>query len=298
MDFVDPKTDIAFKKIFGSSKHKIVLIEFLNTILELEYLIKDVKILNPYQAPKIKGLKESNLDVRATDQKGHEFIVEMQVEKETSFYKRAIYYSSKAYVQQLPKGGKYRRLKPVIFVGILNFNAFKAEEYLSRHLILDNKTQEHSLKDLEFNFIELPKFKKAEEELENLADKWVYFLKEALYLEMVPKSADTEALRQAYEIANQHGWSKKELEIYEYQEIQAHKLENIIETNRREAEEKGRAKGKAEGKAEGKTEGKAEGKTEEKLEIAQNLLAAKADINLISQVTGLSVQEIEKLKAG
>ena len=239
MDFVDPKTDIAFKKIFGSSEHKIVLIEFLNTILELEYLIKDVKILNPYQAPKIKGLRESNLDVRATDQKGHEFIVEMQVEKETSFYKRAIYYSSKAYVQQLPKGGKYRRLKPVIFVGILNFNVFKSEECLSRHLILDSKTLEHSLKDLEFNFIELPKFKKAEEELESLADKWVYFLKEALYLEMVPESADTEALRQAYEIANQHGWSKKELEIYEYQEIQAHKLENIIETNRREAEEKG-----------------------------------------------------------
>ena len=276
MDFVDPKTDIAFKKIFGSEKHKIVLIEFLNTILELEYLIKDVKILNPYQAPKIKGLKESNLDVQATDQKGHEFIVEMQVEKETSFYKRAIYYSSKAYVQQLPKGGKYRRLKPVIFIGILNFSVFKSDKYLSRHLILDNKTLEHSLKDLEFNFIELPKFNKTEHELESLVDKWVYFLKEALYLEMVPESADTEGLRQAYEIANQHGWSKKELEIYESQEIQAHKLENIIETSRQEGEARGVERGKR--------------------EMAKNLLSAGVDIAIVARSAGLSVEDIEKLK--
>lgn len=276
MDFVDPKTDIAFKKIFGSSEHKIVLIEFLNTVLELEYLIEDVKILNPYQAPKIKGLKETTLDVRATDEKGHEFIVEMQVEKEVGFYKRAIYYSSKAYVQQMPVGGKYHLLKPVIFVGILNFKVFESDKYLSRHLILNAETLEHSLKDLEFNFIELPKFNKTEEELEGLVDKWVYFLKEALYLEMVPDSADTEALKQAYEIANQHGWSKEELEIYEYQEIQANKLERIIETNRQESE----AKGKREGKR----------------EMAKNLLSAGIDITVIAQSAELSVEDIEKLK--
>ena len=276
MRFVDPKTDIAFKKIFGSSEHKIVLIEFLNAVLELEYLIVDVTILNPYQAPKIIGLKETILDVRAKDQKGREFIVEMQVEKDTSFYKRAIYYSSKAYVQQIAKGENYKRLKPVIFIGILDFQVFESENYLSKHLILNVETQEHSLKDLEFNFIELAKFNKKEEELESLVEKWVYFLKHAYSLETVPSSADTEGLKQAYEIANQYGWNQKELDIYEYQEMQKQKLESVIETSHEE--------------------GKVEGEKSKQLEIAKNLLVAKVDIAIISQGTGLSIEEIEEIQ--
>ena len=276
MNFVDPKTDIAFKKIFGSSEHKIVLIEFLNTVLELEYLIEDVIVINPYQPPKTKGLKETTLDVRATDQKGNQFIVEMQVEKEVGFYKRVIYYSGKAYVQQLPIGGKYHLLKPVIFLGILDFNVFESAQYLSRHLILNSENFEHALKDLEFNFVELPKFNKKENELVDLVDKWIYFFKEAYRLEAVPSSADTEALRQAYEIANQYGWRKEELEVYEYQEIQANRAERIIETARQE--------------------GKAEGKAEEKISIAKNLVATGAEVDFIMKVTGLSAEDVEGLK--
>ena len=290
MKFADPKTDIAFKKIFGSEKHKIVLIEFLNTVLELEHLIEDVEILNPYQAPKLEGLKETTLDVRARDQKKNEFIVEMQVEKESGFHKRVTYYSSKAYVAQIPEGGKYHELKPVIFLGVLNFKIFQTEDYISRHLVLDKKTLEHTLTDFDFNFIELPKFRKTESELENLADKWVYFLKEALHLKMIPESADTKALKQAYEIANQYGWSKRELEIYEYQEIQATKFENIIDFNRREAREQG--------VEEGIEKGIEKGSRNKQIEIAKNLLLATMETDFIVQVTGLSAEEIENLKNG
>jgi len=115
MRFVDPKTDIAFKKIFGNEAHKSILIEFLNETLELNYPIESVEILNSYQSPKFEGLKTTGLDVRAKDSSEREFIVEMQVAKEAWFSQRAMYYSAKAYSQQLSMGENYHKLKPVIF---------------------------------------------------------------------------------------------------------------------------------------------------------------------------------------
>jgi predicted transposase/invertase (TIGR01784 family) len=280
MKFVDPKTDIAFKKIFGNEAHKNILIEFLNEILELDAPIEDVVISNAYQVPRLKGLKETTLDVKATDKLKREFIVEMQVEKETAFAKRAIYYSSKAYSQQLKKAQKYHLLKPVIFLGILDFNMFEHDEVISRHLILNKKTMQHDLKDLEFNFIELQKFTKSESELETVAEKWIYFLQHADDLDRVPENANTPALQEAYEVAAQHTWTREELDIYEAQEFKIAVNENVIETARMEA----------------KLEGKLEGKLEEKFAIAKNLLATGLDIETISKVTGLTQAEIKNCR--
>ncbi|MCI0692417.1 PD-(D/E)XK nuclease family transposase [candidate division KSB1 bacterium] len=80
MQFVDPRTDFAFTLIFGNEKAKEVLISFLNAVLGLEgiHAIAEVTILNPYQAPKISTLKRSFLDVKCHDNRGVEFVVEMQ----------------------------------------------------------------------------------------------------------------------------------------------------------------------------------------------------------------------------
>ncbi|MDD2863658.1 MAG: Rpn family recombination-promoting nuclease/putative transposase [Methylococcales bacterium] len=268
MKFVDPKTDIAFKKIFGNEAHKEILIEFLNEILELEYPIADVTILNSYQPPKLGGLKETLLYIKAKDTHQREFLVEIQVEKELAFAK----HTSKAYSQQLGKGEKYHLLKPVIFLGILDFTLFSHENTISRHLILDNQTKQHELKDLEFNFIELPKFLKQEHELDTVAEKWLYFIKQADDLDHIPANANTSALKQAYEIAEQHTWSADELEVYESQKIEIVKTRNMIDSAR--------------------VEGKAEGK----VEIAKTMLAEGFDLETIAKITKLTPKEIETLK--
>ena len=81
MKFVDVKNDIAFRKIFGSQNKKTVLISFLNAILDFDgkNRIADVTILNPFQLPKFRDGKATIIDVKAKDQRGREFIVEMQV---------------------------------------------------------------------------------------------------------------------------------------------------------------------------------------------------------------------------
>ena len=179
MQFADPTNDIAFKKIFGDKNQKEILISFLNAILDFKdnKLIEDVTIVNPYQVPKIEELKETILDIKATNQAGEQFIIEMQKKDLGDFAKRSLYYTSKAYVEQLNKGNDYAKLKKVYFIGILNFKMFENKSFISRHLILNKETHSQDLDDFEFTFLELSKFNKDLHQLETILDKWLYFLK-------------------------------------------------------------------------------------------------------------------------
>ena len=109
MKFISPKSDIAFRKVFGNENKKEILISFLNAVLDLQEdrQIIDIEILNPFQVPKIESLKLTILDVRAKDKKGVTFIVEMQVEQVKGYHKRFLYYTSKAYTSQIERGTDY-----------------------------------------------------------------------------------------------------------------------------------------------------------------------------------------------
>ena len=294
MKFADPKNDIAFKKIFGDENHKEVLISFLNSILNFknENKIVDVILVNPYQVPKIEELKETILDIKATNKKGEHFIVEMQKNDKGDFAKRSLYYTSKAYVNQLNVSYNYKKLQKVYFIGIVNFNIFDNINYISRHLILNIETKIQDIADFEFNFIELKKFNKRLNELNTILDKWIYFIKNASNLTLIPKEfKDKKEFIKAFEIASQYNWNKKELEVYEYIALKEFDRLNEIET----AEEKGRMKGRIEGKIEGKIEGLREGEKNKQVEIAKNLLDV-LDVETIALKTGLSVEDIEKLR--
>ncbi len=218
MQFADIKNDIAFRKIFGNEAKTEILISFLNAVLKLEGIkqIIWVEILNPYQLPRIAGSKSTILDVRAKDKSGNSYIVEMQVTDKKGLDKRITYYSAKGYASQLNASENYYILKPVIFIGILNFEYLQNPSYLSRHLILDTESREHKLKDLEFTFIELPKFQKTEQELQTPVEKWVFFIKNAENLTVIPANVNDEGLKSAYQEADRHTWTKEELEEYEY----------------------------------------------------------------------------------
>ena len=182
MSFIDPKTDFAFKKIFGSANSKDILISFLNAILyEANPVIEDLEILDPYLAPKIKGVKNTYLDVKAKIGGTKTVIIEMQVLNVESFDKRILYNATKAYSVQLKSGENYDLLNPVIALTITNFEMFEhLETVISRFCIKEKNNQIDYLADqLEFVFVELPKFDKTLEELETLTDKWIYFMKTA-----------------------------------------------------------------------------------------------------------------------
>lgn len=218
MKFVDVKNDVAFRKIFGNENKKVILISFLNAVLGLEgqNRVKDVTLLNPFQLPRIAGEKSSIIDVKATDEKGSTFIVEMQVAELAGFDKRVLYYTCKDYAGQINIGEEYPKLRPVYFIGVLDFKYFSGKNYLSSHLIVDEDTGECVFKDLKFRFIELPKFNKKVHELKNIIDKWAFFIKNADELEVMPDNVDDEGLKEAYEEAAQHNWTREEYDAYIY----------------------------------------------------------------------------------
>ena len=106
MQFADITNGIAFCKIFGNEKKTAPLISFLNAALELEgdKRVVSVTLANPNLFPCIAGEKASILDVRATDQAGRKFVVEMQVAEKNGFDKRVQYYLSRDYSMQINKG--------------------------------------------------------------------------------------------------------------------------------------------------------------------------------------------------
>ena len=217
MKFVDVTNDVAFRKIFGNENRKEVLISFLNAVLLLSdnNKIVSVDILTPYQLPKLKGGKVTTVDVKAKDQHGKNYIVEMQVAEVDGFDKRVLYYASKSYSSQIDRGDLYEKLNPTFFIGILDFIITQNSDYISRHKIVDIETGENLISDIEFNFIELPKFNKNVDELKTIIDQWVYFIKNAENLNVIPDNVDDDGLRIAYEDAAKHNWTKEELEAYD-----------------------------------------------------------------------------------
>jgi len=288
--FANPRNDIAFKKVFGDEKKKGILISFLNAVLDLKRnrKIVEVKILNPYQAPKIEDLKETILDIQAKDKSGQKFIVEMQNRDYQDFPNRSLYYTAKAYVEQLDKNENYINLKKVYFIGICNFKMFNNKNYISRHLILNQETMQNDLKNFEFAFIELPKFKKKLNQLETIIEKWTYFIKRAEKLDYIPNNLkEIKEIDEAYDVLIQHKWNKKELEVYDY--IRKKEMDDraVLATAIN--------KGRMQGLQEGLKEGLKKGKLERDIEIAKNLLDV-LDIKTIALKTGLTIEEIELLE--
>ena len=280
MRFINPKTDFAFKKIFGSSESKDILISFLNALVyNSESVIQDLEIFDPYLSAKITGLKYTYLDVKAQLNTGEIVIIEMQVLNVEAFTKRVLYNAAKTYSLQLDAGQGYRFLKPVIALTITDFIEFKnTDEFISRFVFKEKiHNFNYSENDLELVFVELPKFQKSLEQLETLTDKWIYFMQSARLLESVPETLESvPQIQRAFQIANQTNLTREELDEVEKRELFLQDQINAITL--------------------AKQEGQAEGRTEKAVEIARQLLNILDD-ETISRTTGLSLEAIQRLRS-
>jgi predicted transposase/invertase (TIGR01784 family) len=288
---IDPRIDVAFKKIFGVEENKDLLISLINSIVGEEDQVSEVSLLNPYNPKNFKKEKLSILDIKARNQEGKRFNIEIQISDEADYDKRALYYWAKLYTEQLKAGEDYSDLSKAIGIHILNFTSIpEVEKY---HNVFDIREKESGLvyfKDLELHTIELKKFSdNAKEELsdivlkvKNTLDMWVAFLTrhDLLEVKSLPKGLDDTNLKKAITVLEVMNFTAEEREAYEN-----HLKWLMIEANTLK---------KAEARA--KAEGLAEGKAEEKEEIALNLLKKGLSDALISSATGLSIDELLNLK--
>jgi predicted transposase/invertase (TIGR01784 family) len=287
--FLDPKNDLAFRRIFGSERNKDILIHFLNDIFSrARNPIKDVTFLREMQAPEVQSQRVSIVDVLCEDQAGNRFIVEMQVAKEPGFEKRAQYYAAKAYIEQREKGVDYRDLKEVTLLSIADFVLFPNKSaYLSHHVMLDKHSQEHDLKDFSFSFLELPKFKKSKEELATMTDKWAYFFKHAEHTpesDLATVAGHDLILERAYEELNRYTWTAEDLREYDAVEMKQAADRAILEGAREE--------GLVEGLNKGLAEGLLEGEKQTLIKVVKNFYEQGTSLEIIQSATGLSRTEV------
>jgi predicted transposase/invertase (TIGR01784 family) len=294
MNFLDVRTDYAFKKVFGSIESKEILISFLNAIIyeDAPYKIKDLTIVDPYNIPMIKGIKDTFVDVKAVLENDTKVIIEMQVLNHKGFEKRVLYNAAKNYSIQLTKGEEYHLLNPVIALSIIDFMMFEEnQKVINKFKLIEKEHLIHYSDDIELIFVELPKFNKTLEQLQNIKDEWIYFIQNAGSLEYIPKNLD-QCIITALQNVNEANLSKEELEAQ-------HKRKEFISIQKLailKATEDGMEKGMEVGMEVGMEKGIEVGMETKAMEIARNSIAQGLENRTISLITGLSEEMVEGLR--
>jgi len=271
--YINPFTDYGFKKLFGEEVSKRLLISFLNDLLPIRDKIVNLTFKKNEQQGDIVISRKAVYDIFCEDEKGNQFIVEMQNAKQLYFKDRAIYYSTFPIRDQAQKGDWDLKLEAVYCVGLLGFEFEKEnveKEYIN-NVQLKNQNNKIFYDKLTFIFIELPKYNKKENELETHFDKWLYFIKNLESFDKIPDILKEDIFEEAFKVAEIANFTPEEVSEYE-ESLKIYRDNiNVIET----------------AKEEGRDEGREEGEKNKAIEIAKNLLDI-LDNEIVMRIFSLS----------
>ena len=294
-DMINPRVDLAFKKIFGVEENKDLTMSLINAVVASEDQVSEITLLNPYNPKNFANDKLSILDIKAKAKDGKRFNIEIQVSDEADYDKRALYYWAKLYTEQLASGEDYGRLSKAIGIHILNFTSIpKAKKYHNVFHLGEKEAGLHYFKDMELHTIELNKFeanlpKKLSEfvrKVKTSLDIWSSFLtrNNLLNPEALPAEINRPEIRKALDILQHINFTQAERDAYE------DRLKWLrIETNTLKKQFN-------DGKAEGIEKGIEKGKKEKALDMAKKMLQCGISIENIADISGLSYQGIKELK--
>ena len=305
--YINPLTDFGFKRIFGTTMNKDLLISFLNALFDGEEVIEDVSYRNAEKLGASETERKAIFDVYCQTADGSRIIVEMQNVYQEFYKDRSIYYSTFPIAEQAKKGKWDYKLNKVYTVGILNFAFPEGRkgngDITSEVKLMNVKTKEVFYDKLTYYYIELVNFKKNLNELDTLFDKWLYALRNMTNLLNRPAKLQERIFTRLFDAAQIAKLTTEELREYETSVNAYRDIENAVNTAKKVGEkigmkkgfEKGKAQGIAEGKAQGIAEGKAQGARDNGLAIARKLKAKGMPTDEIANITGLSVEEIADL---
>jgi predicted transposase/invertase (TIGR01784 family) len=269
--YINPFTDFGFKKLFGTEFNKELLIDFLNQVLGEREQIRDLTYLNTENQGKTETDRKAVFDLYCENQKGEKFIIEVQNVKQEYFKDRSIFYATFPLQDQAPKGRDWDYyLKAVYTIGILNFSfpdAGGQERYLREVQLLDKQTFDVFYDKLTFIYLEMPRFRKREDELVTHFDKWLYVLKNLPRLQDRPQKLQDKVFEKLFAEAELAKLTPDEMRTYEESLKVYRDNYSVIETAKNDA----------------------------KVEIATRLKQKGVDIEIIAETTGLTKEQIEKL---
>ena len=301
--YINPLTDFGFKRIFGTEINKALLIDFLNVILPPQHHVKDLTYRNTENLGNTPIDRKAIFDLYCESASGEKFIVEMQKAKHNYFKDRSVYYATFPIQEQAKKGEWDYKLKAVYTIGILDFIFRDHQDDPTLLHIVELKDQECRVfyDKLKFIYIELPKFTKTIDELQNHFEQWLFVLKHLPDLEYQPSSLQDNVFKQLFDTAQITNLSPEDRQAYENSLKYYRDMVGVVETARREGIQKGRQQGIEQGIQQGIQQGIEQGiqqgieqgRRSEKVAIAQAMKIAGNSDELIMQVTGLSLEDLE-----
>ena len=150
--------DFAFRKIFGKPGNEICLISLLNAVLQFPYPVVSVEYLNPFGLKDFETDKLICVDVKATDQRGRVFVIEVQIVVQSSFAKRAVFYACEAYTDQLRVGQGYSDLKATYSICLLMRNLWDDDQLHLQFQLVDRESGRVLEDSIEIHTVELAKY--------------------------------------------------------------------------------------------------------------------------------------------
>lgn len=286
--FIDPLSDFGFKRIFGSEINKDVLIDFLNALFAGERYVADLTFNQNENNGQIPIIRKAIFDLCCTGADGEQFIVEVQRVRQEYFKDRCLYYSASLIRDQVEAGvanWKYD-LKPVYLIGLMDFCFEDSgdDQYLHEVRLINKRSSRVFYNKFGLTFIEMPRFAKEESELSTELDKWLYLLKNLSKLDNIPAVLEEPVYNKVFRAAEVGNLNQDEKMAWDAYLKVKWDNENSMDYAKKEA--------MREGREEGREEGMKEGRKESKLQIARNMKAKGFDIEAISEITGLTLEEI------
>lgn len=285
--FIDLKLDYSFKRVFGTEGNEDLLLLLVNYILPEKH-IRSVVLGPQEQKGDYEEARDCVFDVYCTTDDGSKLVIEIQLNDKNDFARRMVYYSGFPIRNQVKAGEGFYNYNDVYVIGILDFllpghMTMVASPINSFTYRNDSDTSIQLTTCSTLVTVELPKFRKSLSELESVGDKMMYCFRYQSTFNSIPKELQCPELEKLFGISNFASLTENEQNMYmrEFKE----KMDRLSELHTAECKglEKGLEKGRAEGRAEAN------------LQMAKDMKQKNLPVSLISELTHLSVEEIERL---
>lgn len=277
IELLSLKNDYTFKRIFGYQGNESITIDLLNSIL-MEKVSKINLNCEKILEKDLYDDKIGILDIRATINDNIDCDIEIQVIDKNNIEKRLLFYLSKMYSGNLTQGNNYSKLKKCIAILFTDFNLKNLShipKYLTKWNFREEDYSQIILTDsIEIYIIEMPKVEHYSKN--SKLDTWVKFITKSGEINM---ENSNDAMKKAKQVL-------EEISQDEHERYLAHlRQKHILDQNA--IEEAGFNKGLEQGTR--------EGARESAKVIAKKLKEKNIDIHIISETTGLTKEEIDKL---
>ena len=289
--YINPYTDFGFKKLFGTEMNKDLLVSFINSLLHGREQIKELTYLNTEHLGTGESDRRAVFDVYCENEYGEKFLVEMQRGEQQFFKDRSLYYATFPIREQARRGDWDYELQRVYVIGILNFSfdGTHPDKYSHEVQLREEDTHEVFYDKLTFIYLEMPKFNKPAGELDGMFEKWLFVLKnlsrllerpaalqDRVFTKLFDAAEIAKLFTKLFDAAEIAKFDKAEYEAYEESLKALRDWKNVLETAEKKAREEGVLKGR--------------------MDVARRMKSAGVPIDVISQWSGLSEDEINQLK--